>query len=181
MLNNNGNYTGSDEAYTPSYAVEPILKYIKKDMVVWCPFDTEESEFVKQISKTNKVVCSHIDMGQDFFKYEPLEQWDVMISNPPFKKKNLFFERALSFNKPICLLMTLASLNDKNPAFAFYRAGRQFQLLKFDKRIHFSKKDGKTEKKTTFSSGYMCADFLPKDLILEEISYIDNKGEKDNV
>ena len=79
--------TGSnDECYTPDYGVEPILKYIPKDAIVWCPFDTEESEFVKQISKQNKTVYSHIMTGQDFFDYEP-DKWDAMVSNPPFTKK----------------------------------------------------------------------------------------------
>ncbi len=50
----------NDECYTPGYGVKPILKYIPEGAVVWCPFDTEESEFVKQISKTNKVIASHI-------------------------------------------------------------------------------------------------------------------------
>lgn len=29
----------NDECYTPAYAVKPILKYIPKGAVVWCPFD----------------------------------------------------------------------------------------------------------------------------------------------
>ena len=58
----------NDECYTPHYAVKPILKYIPKDAIVWCPFDTEESEFVKQISNTNKVEYSHISTGQDSLK-----------------------------------------------------------------------------------------------------------------
>lgn len=29
----------SDEVYTPEYAVKPILKYIKPNQVIWCPFD----------------------------------------------------------------------------------------------------------------------------------------------
>ena len=29
----------SDEVYTPDYAVYPILKYIKKGSIIWCPFD----------------------------------------------------------------------------------------------------------------------------------------------
>lgn len=41
----------SDEIYTPAYAVKPILKYIPKDNIVWCPFDTEDSEYVKLIQK----------------------------------------------------------------------------------------------------------------------------------
>lgn len=31
----------NDECYTPAYGVKPILKYIPKDWVVWCPFDLE--------------------------------------------------------------------------------------------------------------------------------------------
>jgi len=58
---------GNDECYTPAYGVEPILKYIPRGAVVCCPFYKSDSEFVKQISKTNKVVYSHIDYGQDFF------------------------------------------------------------------------------------------------------------------
>ena len=50
----------NDECYTPLYGVTPILKYIPKDVIVWCPFDTSESYFVKEISKTNEVVLSLI-------------------------------------------------------------------------------------------------------------------------
>ena len=68
----------NDECYTPLYGVTPILKYIPKDVIVWCPFDTSESYFVKEISKTNEVVSSHIWTGQDFFDYEP-DEWDVIV------------------------------------------------------------------------------------------------------
>lgn len=97
----------NDECYTPDYAVKPILKYIPKEAIIWCPFDTHESEFVKQISKTNKVIFSHIKTGQDFYNYEPKEKWDMIISNPPFTNKRKIFERALSFNKPFALISHL--------------------------------------------------------------------------
>ena len=42
--------SGNDEFYTPPYAVQPILKYIKPNSTVWCPFDTEDSWFVKLIT-----------------------------------------------------------------------------------------------------------------------------------
>lgn len=58
---------GNDECYTPAYGVEPILKYIPKGAVVWCPFDTKDSEFVKQISKTNKVIATHLRGGAGLF------------------------------------------------------------------------------------------------------------------
>lgn len=57
----------NDECYTPEYGVKPIIKYIPKNWVVWCPFDKEDSQFVKLIKENgNKVIYSHIDNGQDF-------------------------------------------------------------------------------------------------------------------
>jgi hypothetical protein len=164
------NKVGNDESYTPAYGVEPIIKYIPKDAIVWCPFDKAHSEYVKQIQANgNTVIYSHIDDGQDFFEYEPKE-WDIIVSNPPFKNKRQFFERALSFNKPFALLMTNAWLNDKYSKWVFKEATRDMQLLMFDKRIHFEQK-GETKKKTTFSSSYYCCDLLPKQIILEELNY----------
>ena len=86
----------NDECYTPDYGVEPILEFIPENKIVWCPFDTKESQFVKQISKINPVVYSHIEDGKDFFEYEP-DKWDIIISNPPFTNKRKYFERANSY------------------------------------------------------------------------------------
>ncbi|WP_298366040.1 tRNA (adenine-N(6)-)-methyltransferase [uncultured Lutibacter sp.] len=156
----------NDECYTPAYGVTPILKYIPKEAIVWCPFDTAESEFVKQISKQNKVVFSHINNGQDFFSYEP-EQWDVLISNPPFSNKRKYFERALSFNKPFALIMTNTWLNDAAPKQLFKH--KELQLLLFDKRMKFLN-NGITERKITFSSSYYCWNFLPQQIVIEELN-----------
>jgi len=157
---------GNDECFTPDYGVKPILKYIPKGAVVWCPFDNKDSEFVKQISKTNVVIFSHIDEGKDFFKYQPV-QWDVLISNPPFTAKRKFFERALSFNKPFALIMSNTWLNDAAPKQLFMN--KELQLLMFDKRMKFKNAEGITVDKITFSSSYYCHKFLPKQLIMEEL------------
>jgi hypothetical protein len=157
----------NDECMTPAYAVEPMLKYIPKDVVVWCPFDKENSEFVKQISKKNKVVFSHIDEDKDFFTYEP-EKWDIIVSNPPFTNKRKVFERALSFNKPFALVMTNLWFNDAAPKQLF--KDKDLQLLMFDKRIIFNKEDGTSMGKIiNFSSSYFCWNFLPKQIIMENL------------
>lgn len=156
----------NDECYTPSYAVKPILEYIKKGDTVWCPFDDENSEFVKQISKQNTVVFSHIDNGQDFFCYEP-EKWDVIISNPPFTNKRKYFERAIQFGKPFALIMSNTWLNDAAPKQLF--ANIELQLLMFDKRMVFGNPDGTQANKITFSSSYFCRDFLPKQIVIKKL------------
>jgi len=167
---------GGDEAYTPSYGVTPILKYIPKDALVWCPFDTEESEFVKQISHQNSVVHSHINLGQDFFTYEPFH-WDLMISNPPFTNKRKYFERAISFNKPFALIMTNTWLNDSAPKQLF--KDKDLQLLMFDKRMKFISPDGRSNDKITFSSSYYCWNFLPKQIIMDNLDVSDPKLAQD--
>jgi len=156
----------NDECYTPAYGVKPILKYIPKGATVWCPFDKPESEFVKQISAQNKVVYSHLDSGQDFFEYEP-DQWDVIVSNPPFTNKRKFFERALEFEKPFALIMTNTWLNDAAPKQLF--AKKDLQLLMFDKRMKFIMANGADNNKITFSSSYYCWNFLPKQIIMENL------------
>jgi len=156
----------NDECYTPNYGVEPILEFIPKGAIVWCPFDNKDSEFVKQISKKNKVEFSNITDGQDFFDYEPLE-WDVMVSNPPFTNKRKYFERALSFNKPFALIMTNTWLNDSAPKQLFKY--KDLQLLMFDKRMKFNNPDGRANDKITFSSSYYCWNFLPKQIIMKEL------------
>lgn len=156
----------NDECYTPHYAVSPILEYIPSTAVVWCPFDTSDSEFVKQISKTNTVVYSHINHGKDFYTYEP-EKWDVIVSNPPFTNKRKIFERALSLNKPFALIMSNTWLNDAAPKQLF--AEKDLQMLMFDKRIEFTQADGKASNKITFSSSYYCYNFLPKQIIMKTL------------
>lgn len=142
-------------------------RFIPIGKIIWCPFNTQESEFVKQISKTNKVVFSHIDLGQDFFTYEP-EEWDIIISNPPFTNKRKYFERALSFNKPFALIMTNTWLNDSAPKQLF--KDKDLQLLMFDKRIKFTSPDDRDNNKITFSSSYYCWNFLPKQIIMKNLT-----------
>lgn len=164
----------NDECYTPWYAITPIIKYIDQhfdfsfkeirwQFTIWCPFDTENSEFVRVFREAwYKVISSHIDNWQDFYTYEPEEHWDIIISNPPFTNKRQIFERALSFGKPFALLMSLTWLNDSAPKQLFME--KDLQLLMFDKRIQYD-----NQKKITFSSAYYCHDFLPKQIIMEKL------------
>lgn len=153
--------------YYPPNGVTPILKYIPREWVVWCPFDKAESEFVKQITNNgNKVIATHIDDGQDFYTYEPSEHWDCIISNPPFTNKRKIFERALSFDKPFALIMSNTWLNDSAPKILFM--DKDLQLLMFDKRMKFSN-NGIVNNKITFSSSYFCYKFLPKQIIMERL------------
>ena len=166
----------SDEVYTPAYAVKPILKYIdrgnKLQYTIWCPFDTEESEYVKLIRKEgHKVIASHIDEGKNFFEYEPEEDYDFIISNPPFSIKDDILKRLAELDKPYAMLLPIPTLQGQK-RFEFMKG---CQALIFDKRInYFTDASRKSiQKGVSFGSFYLCHDFLPKDLIFEELNIKD--------
>ena len=61
----------NDEYYTPLYAVTILDKYIKPNSTIWCPFDTDDSEFVKHFKEIgHKVINTHIFNGEDFFSID---------------------------------------------------------------------------------------------------------------
>ncbi len=159
----------NDDCHTPAYGVKPILEFIPPDAIVWCPFDIETSEYVKQISEQNPVVYSHIANGQDYFSYEP-DEWDVMVSNPPFTGKRAIFRRALAFGKPFALIMTNTWLNDRAPMQLF--KDKDLQLLMFDRRIEFIQGNDRVKYKIPFASSYFCWNLLPKQIIIKELSKI---------
>lgn len=159
----------NDECMTPPEAVYPILEFAEgfRGKTIWCPFDKENSEFVKILQdKDFNVVYSHIENGQDFYSYEP-EQWDLIISNPPFTNKRKIFERCIALGKPFALIMTNVWLNDKAPFQVF---GEDLQLLVLKDRVSFLREDGTSMGRPSFASSYYCKDFLPKQIIIRDLT-----------
>lgn len=152
----------NDEKYTPGYGVLPIIKYLPEGKVIWCPFDTQHSEFVIHLQEAGfQVQYSHLMNGQDFFTYEP-DYWDIIVSNPPFSEKVRIFERCLQFGKPFALLMSNFWLNSSGPCRLF--KNRELQLLLFDKRIQYNQNGN-----IPFGSSYYCYKLLPGQIVFEEL------------
>ena len=122
----------NDECYTPAYAVKPLVKYLQPFLgkTIWCPFDTEESEYVKVLTAAgHKVIYSHKDDGQNFYDFDdglfakPLPEFDLIISNPPFHNKAKLVEKIINIGKPFALLLPMTWLNDSAPYRLFARGG----------------------------------------------------------
>ncbi len=173
MANNVGYLTAktnkeSDEYFTPPQAVFPLIQFIPQGSTIWCPFDDESSQYVKIFLQNNfKVIFSHIDNGQNFFYYTPKQEYDIIISNPPFSCKDDVLKRISELNKPYALLLPLPTLQGQK-RFPYLQ---NTQALIFDKRINFYKDKEQTKRATgaAFASIYICKDFLPKDLIFKEL------------
>lgn len=165
-------FNKNDELKTPPILVNILLNHLyaysvnfrinnKREPIIWCPFDDENSEYVRIFKeKEFEVVNSNINDGFDFFNYEP-ENWDIIISNPPFSQKLKVFERLFSFNKPFAMLMNMMAINYQEIGSLF--VGKKIQFLIPDKKISFN---GKT---SSFCSGYVCHDFLTHNLIFTHV------------
>lgn len=162
---NVNSFNEKDEYYTPTILVNAIVPYIPANThTIWCPFDTENSEFVRVFRSLGyKVICSHIWNGQDFFSYEPPEPYDCIISNPPFSKKLQVFARLYELDKPFAMVCGLPILNYQ--VIGEFFVGRDLQLLIVDKKVSF---DGNT---ASFNNSYFCRKFLPRDIIFQHIAH----------
>ncbi len=165
-----GNVNPNDEFYTPVYAITPLLKYLKPNSNVWCPFDTEESNFVKTFKNNgHNVVCSHIANGQDFFIYAtPPPICDCIISNPPYSLKFEVFKRLFEIGKPFAMLVGVVGLFENKNRFNLFKENK-FEIMYFNKRISYFKSydDPKPSLNPPFSSVYVTSGLLPDRIVFE--------------
>lgn len=128
----------NDECYTPAYAVWPLLKYLErfKGKTIWCPFDTEESEYVKILKEAgHRVIYSHKDEGLNFYDFDDglfanqMPEFDLIVSNPPFHNKAKLVEKIIAIGKPFALLLPMTWLNDSAPFRLFARGGGRIDVV----------------------------------------------------
>lgn len=162
--------SGNDEFYTPEYAIKPILKYIKPNSQIWCPFDTEDSFFIKQFVKNGHGVnYTHIRDGFDFFKYS-VPKCDYIISNPPYSCKGEVFKRLFEIGKPFAMLVGVVGLFESQKRFEMFK-NNKFEILYMNKRIAYFKSyvEQKPSLNPPFSSVYLCHKMLPNQICFETI------------
>lgn len=107
-LNNiTGNYY-SDEWYTDQKTVDLCygLLDLSPEDVICCPFDSEQSLFVKTaLAKGHKVIYGMTDfVGSTDYVF------DKLITNPPFSIKDSVIQTLYDYGKPSLLILPLDSL-----------------------------------------------------------------------
>ena len=159
-------FKAQDEYYTPSILVNMLLPYLQeweyqfkqrnhRKPVLWLPFDTEESQYYKILKESGfLIVRSHLNDDKDFFTYQP-DQFDIIVSNPPFSRKLDIMERIVfELKKPFVLLMNMMAINYQEIGNFFQFVGKEIQFIIPDKKVSF---DGNT---SSFCSGYVCYKFI---------------------
>lgn len=163
--------SGNDEFYTPGYAVLPILEFMTGKEKVWCPFDTEDSHFVRMLRDRGcDVVFTHISRGQDFFETEVPKGCTHIISNPPYSMKTEVLERLFTLNKKFAMLVGVVGLFESQRRFGMFR-DNDFEILYMNRRISYFRDftEQKPSLNPPFSSVYVCHGLLPAKICFREI------------
>lgn len=159
----------NDEYYTPSYAVFPIIEKLKPRSTIWCPFDTEDSNFVKVLNdKGFKVIHTHIFDGQDFFEQQ-VPECDYIVSNPPYSLKGNIFKRLYEIGKPFAMLVNLQGIFDAKDRFELFKNNR-VEMIWLNPRVNYIMQSGSIPSAVPFQSGYLCSGICDKQI---EFVYID--------
>lgn len=168
-----GELNPNDEFYTPKYAIKPLLKYLTPNSKIWCPFDTEDSWFVKLLKEEgHNVVYSHIFDGKDFFDVDvqKTKNFDYIISNPPYSLKYEVFMKLFEIGVPFAMLVGVVGLFESQKRYTMFR-DNEFEIMYFNKRVAYFTDyiEQKPSKSPPFSSVYLTQNILPNRIVFEEI------------
>ena len=159
----------ADEYYTKENAILPLIEYTPSGTTVWCPFDTEESNFVKLLKHKCNVINSHIWDGKDFFEYEPKQNYDFIISNPPYSLREPILERLFGLQKPFAMLINDAGLFDSKKRFKLLSENK-FEIMVFDRRVDYIKPNEPMQKSgVPFKSIFLCSNILPHTFVFKHL------------
>lgn len=135
----------SDECYTAAAESDKIIDYLinkkilKNGLIVWLPFDNEYSNIYKSIKnkwKGGEVVISNLEMGLDFYNYQP-EKYHLILSNPPFKGRTKLLKRLHEINKPFIILQATQFFNNQHAVKHLCDSSDDYQFILPRGRMNF--------------------------------------------
>lgn len=155
MLSITGNNKHSDECYTPIEALKPMIEVLSKDMVYYDCTSGISSNIVDYLNR-NGLTCKASN-GRDFLT-DNFDDFDCVITNPPYSKKDKFIKKCYELKKPFALLLPVSSLQGMYRGSMFATKG--IELLVLNKRIDFTGK-----KAPHFGVAWFCKDILSEKIM----------------
>lgn len=148
-----------DEFFTPEKAITPLLPYIPPRWTIWECTDPGNSNISKILKgRGNKVISTHPDTGFDFLTDTPDFDYDCIITNPPYSKKDQFLKKAYELGKPFAMLLPVDAIASIKRVELFKKYG--LEILVMDRRINFMP----DKNKVWFNVAWFCWNILPSKL-----------------
>lgn len=130
--------SGKDLIQTPGYALEPLMQVIHLEgfETIWeCACG--EGYLSLAFPESLNVISSDILLGYNFFDYEPGEEYNAIITNPPFAERIDFVERCIELGKPWALLMPSETVSLKSFHKLVGNLLPQLAIIWFSPRVNF--------------------------------------------
>lgn len=153
--------SNTDEWYTPEQPVEMIAPYLEKNgyKKILCPFDKAESNFVKVLTGHGfSVSYSHIETGTDFFNIDNLDEYDAVVSNPPFSKRQRILEKLYGCGVPFAMIMNFNGLFDSKARWEMFKRNGVEILIPLGRMRFFN--ESCVGNNPNFQSVYVCNKML---------------------
>lgn len=163
MLKRTATNKESDECYTPSNAILPLLEYLSRDKIYYDCTSGISSSIIDVLNELGYTCKSSGEL--DFLVDMLPNNIDIIITNPPYSKKDAFIQRCYFIGKPFALLLPVSSLQGQARGRLFQDRG--IQLLVLNNRIDFTGKGA-----PHFGVAWFCYNLLPEKLIFRNAKEI---------
>ena len=196
MLNKTKGGSDRNEYYTPEYAVQTLIPYLKticeiqkdilgKKLTIWEPTDESGEKGIVTALKKSDIPCDILCTGLPSVDFLTLEKplGDIVVTNPPYGKnlKERFVKRLYEWNIPWAMLMPLSMLEGVDRGKMWRKKG--IELLVHNRRIGFIPgaerprgdmvvEEAQYKVKMNvpwFNSSWFCYGILPEKLIFTEV------------
>ena len=158
-----------DDYQTPVNALLPLYPYLKKKWLIWeCA--SGKNNLVNELKQRGyQVIGTDIihNAQHNFLHWHP-ENFDCIITNPPYTIKQDFLERCYGLKKPFALLLPLTTFETPKRQGLFKKYG--VQVIFFDKRINFDTPDGSGSGSWFATAWFTWGLDLPKDLTFVKLN-----------
>ena len=156
--NNITNNFYSDEWYTSKETVEFMykllnIKSVEREITIMCPYDTENSYFVKVAKEFGYNVIYNI---RDFLEKD--YEYDYLITNPPFSIKDLVLEKCIKDRKRCCLILPITTLSGVKRHKLFKENNYLLNVFIPTRRVIYYNEKWEKQKGCSFESIFMILD-----------------------
>ena len=134
----------SDECYTSRAESDKVVDYLidnnilQKYKNIWLPFDNEISNIYQALKSryNGNIILTNLEMGIDFYNYEP-DEYDLILTNPPFKGRTNLFNRLHQLNKPFVILQAAQMFNNQFAVNYLCEYSEDYQFILPRSRMNF--------------------------------------------
>ena len=157
--------SNTDEWFTTRQDVEKIVPFLLRGgyRKILCPFDRADSNYVQVLTEHGfEVTYGHIADGQDFFERTDLNEYDAVVSNPPFSKREAILKKLYESGVPFALILNFNGLFDSKTRWRMFKENG-IEILIPQGRMHFfnDKCEGNSP---NFQSVYVCKGMTDKQI-----------------